>query len=77
MNCKVCHKQAEKVGYCRLHAKAYQNVVKNYPGWKKAIGVSWKEYLSEITKNSLTGEWAKEVAEYLKKNGAKDNVKIS
>jgi hypothetical protein len=29
------------------------------------LGISWKEYLSEIAKNPLTGEWAKEVAEHL------------
>jgi hypothetical protein len=76
LECKVCRRQAERLGYCKLHAKAYQSVVKNYPVWKKALGVSWKEYLSEITKNSLTGEWAKEVAEYLAKNGDKNDVKI-
>jgi hypothetical protein len=76
LDCKVCHRQAEKAGYCRLHAKGCQNVVKNYPVWKKALGISWKEYLSEITKNSLTGEWAKEVATYLEESGDKDDVKI-
>jgi hypothetical protein len=72
----VCPRQAERLGYCRLHAKAYEKVVKSYPVWKKALGASWKEYLSEITKNSLTGEWAKEVAEYLTKKGDKNYVKL-
>jgi hypothetical protein len=30
---------------------------------------SWKEYLSQIANNPLTGEWAKEVAQYLMKTG--------
>jgi hypothetical protein len=43
--------------------------VKKYDVWKKALDISWKEYLSEIVKNPFTGEWAKEVAEYLNKSG--------
>jgi hypothetical protein len=76
LDCKICHREAEKAGYCKLHAKAYRTVVKNYALWKKALGIPWKEYLSEITKNSLTGEWSKEVAKYLEKKGDKNNVKI-
>jgi len=45
--------------------KAYENIVKKYDFWRKALQISWKEYLSEIQQNSLTGEWAKEVANYL------------
>jgi hypothetical protein len=31
----------------------------------KASDVSWREYLGYVQKNSLTGEWAKEVAKQL------------
>jgi hypothetical protein len=54
--------------------KAYENIVKKHELWKRALGISWKEYLSEIVKNPLTGEWAREVAEHLIKNGEKQNV---
>jgi len=54
--------------------KAYETIVKKYELWKKALESSWKEYLSEIAKNPLTGEWAKEVAEYLINSGEKQNV---
>jgi len=27
--------------------------------------ISWKEYLSEIAKNPLTGEWAREAEQYI------------
>jgi hypothetical protein len=54
--------------------KAYESIVKKYELWKRALGISWKEYLSEIVKNPLTGEWAREVAEHLIKNGEKQNV---
>jgi len=57
--------------------KAYESVVKKYDEWKGALGVSWKGYLSEIAKNPLTGEWSKEVAEYLIKGGDGQNVKKS
>jgi hypothetical protein len=33
----------------------------------KASDVVWKDYLVSIQKNSLTGEWAKEVAKHLMK----------
>jgi hypothetical protein len=54
--------------------KAYESIVRKYELWRKALEISWKEYLSEIAKNPLTGEWAKEVAEHLSKSGEKQNV---
>jgi hypothetical protein len=51
--------------------------VKKYDFWRKGLKISWKEYLSEIKKNSLTGEWAKEVAKYLINNEEVKNVKKS
>jgi len=48
-----------------LHARAYESVTRKYGRWEKALGISWKEYLREIAKNPLTGEWAREVAEHL------------
>jgi len=54
--------------------KAYESIVKKYDLWKRALEISWKEYLSEIVKNPFTGEWAKEVAEYLIKGRERQNV---
>jgi hypothetical protein len=48
-----------------LHLKAYQNIIDKFDVWKKASDTLWSQYLVEIQKNSLTGEWAKEVAKYL------------
>jgi hypothetical protein len=48
--------------------------LKKYDVWKKALEISWKEYLNEIVRNPLTGEWAKEVAEHLMKCGEDRNV---
>jgi flavoprotein len=75
LKCAICSREAEKEGYCKLHSKAYESILKKYELWKKALEISWKEYLSEIVKNPLTGEWAREVAEYLIKNGGEQDVK--
>ncbi len=67
MKCRICNKDAVEK-YCDLHEKAYRSVVQKYEDWKRAVNISWKEYLNEIVKNPYTGSWAKEVAENLMKN---------
>jgi hypothetical protein len=42
--------------------------MKTYSEWSKALEITWKEYLSRIAENPLTGEWAKEVAQHLTRN---------
>lgn len=74
MKCAICRKEAVKKGYCGHHIKAYESIVETYNGWERALELSWKQYLKEIAKNSVTGEWAKEVAKHLIKNGEKENV---
>ena len=65
MNCKLCKREAEENGFCQLHSKAHKNVVEKFRVWEAALDVSWMQYLVEIQKNSLTGEWAKDVAKHL------------
>ncbi len=77
MNCKICPRTLVKNGFCQMHLKAYENIVEKYPVWRKALKISWKEYLSEIEQNSLTGEWAKEVANYLINNEGTISVEES
>jgi hypothetical protein len=74
LKCKVCNRETEKVDFCAFHFEAYQSVTNGYDVWKKAVGLSWEEYLSVIEKNSLTGEWAKEVAKYLIDNEVAKSV---
>ncbi len=74
MKCAICNREAGEKGYCELHMKAHESIVKKHALWKKALEISWKEYLSEIAKNPLTGEWAREVAEHLIKTGENQNV---
>ena len=72
MNCKICSRDTEENGFCQLHSKAYKNVLEKFRVWEAASNVSWSQYLVEIQKNSLTGEWAKEVAKYLIEEETKD-----
>jgi len=67
MKCRICNREAVDQ-YCELHEKAYRNIVQRYEDWRKAMEISWKEYLNEVMKNLYTGSWAKEVAEQLMKN---------
>ncbi|MEM4703807.1 MAG: hypothetical protein QXJ02_01900 [Candidatus Bathyarchaeia archaeon] len=67
MKCKICDRNAENNNYCKLHAKAYANITQKHALWEKALGISWKEYLSKIADNPLTGEYAKEVAKNMLK----------
>lgn len=75
MKCAVCDREILEKGFCLMHIKAFENLVENYHNWKKALGISWREYLSEIEHNPLTGEWAIEVAGYLAKNEERSNGK--
>jgi hypothetical protein len=77
LKCKVCSREAAEGDFCLLHSKAYYNIVETYDCWQKALKISWKEYLSEIKRNPLTGEWAKEVTNYLISNEGTKNVKES
>ncbi len=66
MKCKICSSEAQENGFCMLHFKAYQNVIEKFDVWRESIGyVLWIDYLVEIQKNSLTGEWAKDVVKHL------------
>jgi len=65
VKCKICSREAIDRDYCQLHLKAYQNIKVTYQKWNKALSVNWPQYLEHIQKNSLTGEWAKEVVKHL------------
>ena len=68
MKCRICNKEAA-TEYCELHEKAHESLIQSYDDWKKALEISWKEYLNEIVKNQYSGVWAKEVALYLLEKG--------
>ena len=65
MKCKICSKEAINEEYCLLHEKAYQNLMEKFETCKKALNVSWEDYLDAIIENPSAGTKAKEVAEAL------------
>jgi hypothetical protein len=65
LKCKICSKEALSNDYCMLHEKAYQILMGKFETWKRALDLSWKDYLNEIVKHPLTGTKAREVAEAL------------
>jgi hypothetical protein len=65
LNCKLCNREAGKDGFCGLHSKAHSNVLEKFRVWETALNITWRQYLVDIQKNSLTGVWAKDVAKYL------------
>lgn len=71
MRCKICNKEAISE-YCELHEKAHVSLVQRYDDWKKALEISWKEYLNEVAKNEYSGVWTREVARYLLEKGDED-----
>jgi hypothetical protein len=60
-----------------LHLEALENIIAKFDLWRKALKISWREYLREIKQNSLAGEWVKEVADFLITNEGAINVKES
>ncbi|MBN1357983.1 hypothetical protein JW988_04350 [Candidatus Bathyarchaeota archaeon] len=68
VNCKICQRKAATENFFQLHLKAYENIIEKYGHWRKALTITWREYLREIERNPLTGEWTKEVASYLINN---------
>jgi hypothetical protein len=73
MRCKICNREAVENWLCSLHFQAYKNILGKFDVWKKASELSWSDYLVAIQKNSLTGEWAKDVSKHLIMEG-KENV---
>jgi len=68
VQCVICGRRAESK-FCKLHEEAHKNLLAKYEEWKKAMKVSWLEYLREIKKNPFAGLWVKEVAQYCLASG--------
>ena len=68
-SCQLCKREcAPSSALCKYHLLAKRNIESGYKQWTDAYGgITWKEYLRKIGRNSETGQWAKEVAELLSK----------
>jgi len=66
MKCSLCEREAAS-GLCQYHEAAKAKVELAYPSWVNAYGrMEWKDYLDNVKRNVQTGQWAKEIAEFLK-----------
>ncbi|UCG37413.1 MAG: hypothetical protein JSV64_03850 [Candidatus Bathyarchaeota archaeon] len=63
MKCIICGREAENKDYCLLHKKACENLKEKYEHWKKALGLSWRDYLIQVAENPFSGVKARQVAE--------------
>ena len=65
MKCSVCGRGSDG-DMCRRHEAARDRLRAAYPLWVSAYGdIGWMEYLDNVKRNVQTGQWAKEVAEFL------------
>jgi len=66
MKCPICGREAKDLDLCDYHSAAKARVQASYPLWVKAYGrIEWKDYLDNVKRNVQTGQWAKEIAEFL------------
>lgn len=60
--CRVCGRERSGDSvYCERHQAAYGSIEEYYPRWRRALGLSWREYLEKVSQISGTGMWVKEV----------------
>jgi hypothetical protein len=65
MKCLVCGKESP-TDLCGHHAEARENLKAAYPLWVEAYGgLEWMEYLDKVKRNVQSGQWVKDVAEFL------------
>ncbi len=67
--CPICNRKTEGDPLCPYHQRAYLNLRERYDRWREAMEIGWEDYLREVAENPNTGEWAREVAQHLLKNG--------
>jgi hypothetical protein len=66
MKCPICGREAGRE-LCPYHSEAKERVQAAYPLWVRAYGrIEWKAYLDSVKRNPQTGQWAKEIAEFLR-----------
>jgi hypothetical protein len=65
MKCRLCWREASN-GFCPYHLKAKARVESSYELWVRAYGsLDWKTYLGKVIANPETGQWSKEIAQFL------------
>lgn len=59
--CLICERKSDSL-VCEQHSRAYQNLLEGYELWKRAKGLSWNDYLSELSENKYAGAWVRLLA---------------
>jgi len=67
VKCLVCGRTSKKA-LCARHSLACKKLILKYAKWKKALEISWPNYLERLVKSEEAGEWVKQVARYLLAN---------
>jgi hypothetical protein len=64
--CNLClRRRVEGSVYCKYHLQALTNIKAGFEKWRKALGISWEDYLKRIMALPETGVWVKEVTSSL------------
>lgn len=64
--CHICGRNLSSDHFCEYHETAYANLRSAFERWKSSAGVTWNEYLDQVSQLESTGRWVIEVIEYLK-----------
>ncbi|MFC1803472.1 DNA topoisomerase I [Thermoproteota archaeon] len=65
-SCKICHRdKIEGSVFCYRHYVAHNNLETCFKRWHYALGTEWVQYLEKISKKSGTGDYVKEVINYI------------
>ena len=66
MKCVICGRETVRQ-LCTYHEDAKERVEAAYSRWVNAYArFEWKDYLDTVKRNPQTGQWAKEIAEFLR-----------
>lgn len=64
--CSICGRRRRRESeFCLYHEIAKDNLRKAFESWKLSLKIDWPCFLMEIADNPITGEWCKEVANYM------------
>ena len=64
--CSICGRRSkDESDFCPYHDTAYDNLKKAFESWKLSLNIDWPCFLREIVDNPVTGDWCKEVANYV------------
>jgi len=64
MSCPICGAPSRN-RFCSAHQMAFQNLLSVYEVWRRALEISWRDYLERVAGNENSGRWVQEVCAFL------------